>query len=217
MAGSSCGGRAIPPRVFSRVARAHPWATRTQPANIRDPASGLVQVEKGKTKAKTIARGLGLKVQIKKKGAPLNTPPVRTPRKRTAKLRFLVQSSIVLFARCLRFRRWRRYGVRFHISVASFLAAIFVCCLCFLLYVMRLCFPFMSVRRGVCFCLACPVLSCCGTCHPSIMFCYRVLQGGDHFKVDAERWKGVLGSGLFNGAQLSGTLRHGGRTPKTVM
>lgn len=37
--------------------------------------------------------------------------------------------------------------------------------------------------------------------HPSIP------QGGEHFKVDAERWRGVLGSGLFNGAQLSGTLR----------
>eukprot|EP00903_Cladosiphon_okamuranus_P013367 g12458.t1 len=60
-----------------------------KPADTRDPASGLVQVEKGKTKAKTIARGLGLK-------------------------------------------------------------------------------------------------------------------GGEHFKVDADRWRGVLESGLFNGAQLSG-------------
>ncbi|CBN74593.1 conserved unknown protein [Ectocarpus siliculosus] len=30
------------------------------------------------------------------------------------------------------------------------------------------------------------------------------LKGGDHFKLDAQRWRGVLGSGLFSGVQLSG-------------
>lgn len=31
-------------------------------------------------------------------------------------------------------------------------------------------------------------------------------QGGEHFKVDTGRWGGVLRSGLFAGAQLSGAL-----------
>ncbi|CAM9585948.1 unnamed protein product, partial [Ectocarpus sp. 8 AP-2014] len=30
------------------------------------------------------------------------------------------------------------------------------------------------------------------------------LKGGEHFKLDAQRWRGVLGSGLFSGVQLSG-------------
>lgn len=29
-------------------------------------------------------------------------------------------------------------------------------------------------------------------------------QGGEHLRVDAKRWKGILSSGHFNGAQLSG-------------
>lgn len=60
-------------RVFScvlAVCMHAPSNGNMQPANVRDPASGLVEVEKGKTKAKTIARGLGLKAR------PLNPPPL---------------------------------------------------------------------------------------------------------------------------------------------
>ena len=41
---------------------------------------------------------------------------------------------------------------------------------------------------------------------PAFFACLLLLcQGGEHFRVDAKRWKGVISSGLFNGAQLSGT------------
>eukprot|EP00904_Undaria_pinnatifida_P013891 jgi/Undpi1/9632/HiC_scaffold_27.g12088.m1 len=42
------------------------------------------------------------------------------------------------------------------------------------------------------------------------------MKGGEHFRVDAKRWRGVISSGLFNGAQLSGAHRNEGETGCTL-
>lgn len=116
-----------------------------QPANIKDPASGLVQVEKGKTKAKTIARGLGLKV-----GTPPAPPIPPQPVTPTAIARSFVLPTISrpMVVSC------------HHRSLA-------VCALslpCFFVWLhhetpLLLC-------GGVCFCLFCLVVGAM-PCHPS--------------------------------------------------